>query len=91
MSVRLDRGAFLADEPFTMLAIRAFTALVPPVPAPEPSRHPILASVVPALDTAFGLESAVLFPEAIAALVARLTAVLDAAEAYADMEFLEAA
>ena len=74
-----------------MLALRAFPALVPPAPTPERPRHPILASLMPALDTAFGLEPAVLFPEAIAALVTRLTAVLDAAEAYADMEFLEAA
>ncbi|GJD33764.1 hypothetical protein [Methylobacterium aerolatum] len=74
-----------------MLAIRAFPALVPPSPASETPRHPILASIMPALDTAFGLEPAVLFPPEIAAWVARLTAVLDAVEAYAEVEFLEAA
>ncbi len=74
-----------------MLALRAFPALVPPTPAPEQSRHPILASVMPALDTAFGLEPAVLFPPEIAALMERLTVVLNEAEAYAAVEFLEAA
>jgi hypothetical protein len=74
-----------------MLAIRAFPALVPPAPIPEHPRHPILASIQPALDTAFGLEPAVLFPPAITAWVARLTAALDAVETYAEVEFLEAA
>ncbi len=74
-----------------MLALRAFPALVPPIPTPAHPRHPILASLMPALDTAFGLEPAVLFPDAIATLVERLTALLDEAPVEAEFGFLEAA
>lgn len=78
----------------TMLAIRALPIIVPPSPAPERSRHPILTSIQPALDTAFGLEPAVLFPERIAELLAALTAALDgipAEPALAEFDFLQAA
>jgi hypothetical protein len=74
-----------------MLAIRALSVLVQTGPVPERVRHPILASLQPALDTAFGLEPAVLFPEAIAALVDQLTAVLDAPPVLPEVAFLEAA
>jgi hypothetical protein len=74
-----------------MLAFRALPALVTAGPAPDRPRHPILTSIMPALDTAFGLEHPVLFPDAIAALVAQLTAALDAEPAEADFVFLEAA
>ncbi len=74
-----------------MLAIRALSVLVQTGPVPERVRHPILASLQPALDTAFGLEPAVLFPEAIATLVDRLAAVLDAPAVFSGVEFLEAA
>lgn len=75
----------------TMLAIRALPVIVPPSPAAERPPHPILASIMPALDTAFGLEHEVLFPDTIAAVVAKLTAVLDALPVEADFVFLEAA
>jgi hypothetical protein len=77
-----------------MLAIRSLPVLAVTTPAPERPRHPILTSILPALDTAFGLEPAVLFPEAIAALVERLAAVLDApptAPILTAFDFLEAA
>ena len=74
-----------------MLALRALPVLVQTGPVTERARPPILASLQPALDTAFGLEPAVLFPEAIAALVDRLTAVLDAPAVFPEVEFLEAA
>ncbi len=74
-----------------MLALRAFPALVPPTPTSERPSHPVLASLMPALDTAFGLEPAVLFPDAIAALVERLAAVLDAMPVESEFGFLEAA
>lgn len=77
-----------------MLAYRALPVVVPSGPAPERSRHPILASILPALDTAFGLEPAVLFPERIALLVEALTAALDAPAqepALSEFDFLQAA
>jgi len=74
-----------------MLAFRALPALVTAGPAPDRPRHPILTSIMPALDTAFGLEHPALFPDAIAALVAQLTAALDAEPAEANFVFLEAA
>lgn len=73
-----------------MLAFRASPADAQPGPTPDRPRHPILTSILPALDTAFGLESPDLFPEEIAGLVASLAAVLDA-ETQADFVFLEAA
>lgn len=74
-----------------MLAYRAFPALVSTGPAPERQRPLILASIGPALDTAFGLEHPVLFPDQIAVLLVRLTEALDALEAEDAFAFLEAA
>lgn len=74
-----------------MFALRALPALVPAGPAPERQRHPILTSIMPALDSAFGLEHPVLFPDEIATLVAKLTATLDALPAEDEFAFLEAA
>ena len=74
-----------------MLAFRALPALVPAGPAPERTRHPILTSIMPALETAFGLEHPSLFPDAIALLVAELADALDALPVEADLVFLEAA
>ncbi|MGC5780487.1 hypothetical protein [Methylobacterium sp. NFXW15] len=74
-----------------MLAYRAFPALVSTGATPERQRPPILASIGPALDTAFGLEHPVLFPDEIAALVVRLTEALDALSTEDTFAFLEAA
>lgn len=74
-----------------MLAFRAVPALVPAGPAPERQRHPILTSIMPALDLAFGLEHPVLLPDEIATLVAKLATVLDAPLPEADFVFLAAA
>ncbi|MFC6792626.1 hypothetical protein ACFQE0_25575 [Methylobacterium komagatae] len=74
-----------------MLAYRAFPALVSTGPAPERQRPPILVSIGPALDTAFGLEHPVLFPDEIASLVAKLCTILDATAPAEDFLFLEAA
>ncbi|MCJ2015734.1 hypothetical protein [Methylobacterium sp. J-076] len=78
-----------------MLASWALSATVQAGPEPEPPpRHPILTSILPALETAFGVEHPALFPEAIAALVERLTerlnTVPDETE-FASVVFLEAA
>ncbi len=78
-------------SPPAMLAFRALPALVIAGPTPERQRHPILASLMPALDTAFGLEHPVLFPDPIAALVTKLEEALDTLPAEADFVFLEAA
>jgi hypothetical protein len=79
-----------------MLAIRALSLLAPSEapPMPEWVPHPILASLMPALDTAFGLEPAVLLPNEIAGLAAALEAALDTLSrevASEDFAFLEAA
>jgi hypothetical protein len=79
-----------------MLAIRALSLLAPSEapPMPEWSPHPILASLMPALDTAFGLEPAVLLSDEIAGLAAALEAALEALSpepADEGFAFLEAA
>lgn len=74
-----------------MPASRALSALAEASPAPERAPHPILASIMPALDTAYGLESSELFPDEIAALVVRLTVALDLAEIASEVVYLEAA